>query len=48
MELFANIVNSRKPLTILAKNFILDIWQGYQYASEEVGDLSESQVPDMV
>ena len=25
-----------KPLTIFAKNFILDVWQGFEYASGEV------------
>ena len=48
IELFTNIVNSRKPLTILTKNFILDIWHCHEYASEKVGDFSEFQVADMV
>ena len=33
MELLLNIVNGWKPLTILEKNFILDIWLGSEYAS---------------
>ena len=34
MELFADIVNGIKPLTILAKSFILDVSQSSEHASE--------------
>ena len=33
MELFGKIVNLSQPLTILAKNLILDVWLGLEYAS---------------
>ena len=33
MELFGKIVNYWKPLAILAKSSILDIWRGSEYAS---------------
>ena len=33
MDYFAIIVNGQKSLTIFAKCFILNIWQGYDYAS---------------
>ena len=33
MEIFATIVNGWNPLTILAKCFVLDVWQGFGYAS---------------
>ena len=36
MELFAKIVNTWKPLTIFAKNSILDIWQGSEYVSMDL------------
>ena len=32
MELFAEIVNGWNVLTIFAKNFILDVWMGSEYA----------------
>ena len=32
MELFAKIVNSFLPLTIFKKRFVLDGWQGSEYA----------------
>ena len=31
-ELFLKIVNSFQPLTIFKKAFILDVWQGFEYA----------------
>ena len=34
MEFFAKIVKNEKPFTIFVKIFILDDWQGYEYASE--------------
>ena len=34
MELSEKIVISWKPLTTFAKSFILDIWQGSDYASD--------------
>ena len=34
MELFANILNSFLPLTILAKCSVLDVRLGSEYASE--------------
>ena len=34
MTYVAKIVNGLKPLTILAKFTIFDVWQGYDYASE--------------
>ena len=33
MKVFANIVNVFKPLTIFAKTFILDVWQGSEHTS---------------
>ena len=34
MELFTKVVNDLKPLSIFAKSVILDVWLGYEYASE--------------
>ena len=34
MELFAEIVNGFKSLTLFAKNSIVDVWLGSKYASE--------------
>ena len=34
MELFAKIVKNEKQFTIFVKIFILDVWQGSEYASE--------------
>ena len=34
MEVFANIVNGWKPLTILAECSILDVWKGSEYPSD--------------
>ena len=36
MERFVRIVNASKPLTIVAKLYILDIWKSPRYASENV------------
>ena len=33
-KLFANIVNGERPFTILEKNFIIDVWKGHKYTSE--------------
>ena len=33
MKLFVKIVNDFQSLTIFAKSSILDVWQGYEYAS---------------
>ena len=33
MESFAKIVNGFQSLTIFAKRYILDVWQGSEYAS---------------
>ena len=33
---FAEIVNNFKPLTIFAKYFIVDVWQGSEYAFKTV------------
>ena len=33
MEFFAKIVDGLKLLTIFLKNWILDVWQGSEYAS---------------
>ena len=38
MELFAKIINSFQPLTIILKSFILDVWHGYEYASTSGGE----------
>ena len=35
MERLAKIVNGWKSLTILAKRFILDVWQGSKYFSAQ-------------
>ena len=35
MELFVKIANGWKSLTIFMKTFILDAWQGSEYASPE-------------
>ena len=37
MELFTKIVNGLKPLTNFAKNSILDVWQGSEYAFAFIG-----------
>ena len=34
MEVFAKIIKNEKSFTIFAKTFILDAWQGSEYASE--------------
>ena len=34
MKFFTKIVDGRKPPLIFAKGSILDVWQGFQYASE--------------
>ena len=43
MQLFAKIVKNKKPFTIFAKAFILDVWTGFEYdsemASEKVKDV---------
>ena len=36
MELFPNIVDCIKPLTIFAKKLILFVSQGYEYASDKI------------
>ena len=36
MECFAKIVNGFYMLTVFTKRFILDIWQGSEYASESL------------
>ena len=33
-NIFVKIVNSKKPLTILAKCFVIGVWQGPKYASQ--------------
>ena len=35
MESSAKIVDWIQPLTIFSKHFILDVWQGYVYASDQ-------------
>ena len=48
MELFAKIVKSWKLLTIFAKSFILDVWQGFEYGfggSESTPRLAPFQKP---
>ena len=32
MEIFVKIINSWKRVTIFAKSYILDVWQGSEYA----------------
>ena len=34
MKLFAKIVNDFQLFTIFAKSSILDVWLGYEYASD--------------
>ena len=34
MELFVKLIKNEKPFTIFVKSFILDVWQGFEYASE--------------
>ena len=36
MEIFVEIVNGYLLLTIFAKSFILDVWQGSEYASKNM------------
>ena len=36
---FAKIVTGWNPLTIFAKRFMLDVWQGCKYTHENFGDL---------
>ena len=33
MKFFAKIVNGIQPLTIIIKRFVLEVWQGLEYAS---------------
>ena len=46
IEAFAQIVNGFQFLTILAKSSILNVWQGYEFASEArkvfISDLSQN------
>ena len=46
IELFAEIVNSFKSLTLFAKNSIVDVWLGSKYASEMT--LSRDSVNQML
>ena len=34
MEVFAKIIKNEKPFSIFAKSSILNVWQGFEYASE--------------
>ena len=34
MERFTKIVNGLNPLTVFAKSFVLDVWQGSEFASD--------------
>ena len=45
---FTKIVKGWKPLNILAKSSILEIWQAYEYASasEEIPAQSQQQIKD--
>ena len=45
-QLFANIVNDFKPLTIFSQSAILDAWQGSEYASAQ-GQWSREQPQEM-
>ena len=36
MELFVIIVNGLQPLTIFEKSFMLDVWMGSEYVSEDI------------
>ena len=43
MQLFAKIVNGLQSLTIFTKSFILDVWQGTEYANvESCAEFTES------
>ena len=42
MELFLKIVNSYKPLMILVKRSILDVWPGSEYSTEAIKDYCSS------
>lgn len=33
MQCFAKIVNTKKPLTMFAKHYLLDVWAGSEYTS---------------
>ena len=33
MKLFVKLVNGFQPLTVFEKSFILDVWEGSEYAS---------------
>ena len=39
MESFTERANSIQPLTFFEKNFILDVWQGFEYATWAYRDL---------
>ena len=32
-ERFTKIINIKRLLTIFAKNYIIDVWQGFRYVS---------------
>ena len=36
MELFSKKVNGSQPLNIFAKHSISDVWQGFEYASQQL------------
>ena len=42
MEFFAKIVENEKSFTIIAKTWILRIWQGPEYASELVSKVKDA------
>ena len=41
MELFRKIVKNEKWFTIFVKTFILDVWQGSEYASELASKITD-------
>ena len=52
MEVFAKIVDDLKPLTIFTKHYILDVWQGFEYAcvirNKKLSESTESIIGDLM
>ena len=44
MERFAKIVHGWKQLTVLAKCAIIDVWQGFEYASDTLSLMFDRKV----
>ena len=45
IDLIAEIVNGWNSLTIFVKNSILNVWQGFGYASGNIPKLKQNSLP---